>query len=88
MRRLSQNRKWIFWVLAAAFAVQLYFVQELLAIVLLAAVVCVVFGAFVGAFLLLHRFGTRAVGLFEMALQPIAGVSKKLLRRPHSQTAP
>ncbi len=86
--RRTRDRRWVFWVLAAAFAVQLYFVQELLAIVMLAAIVCGVFGAFIAAFLMLHRFGMRLFSALEGFGAPAADLSRRLLRRPHSQTAP
>jgi hypothetical protein len=72
MIRLSQNRRWVVWSLLALLAVQMYFVRELLAVVLLAAVVCCVFGAFIGAYVLLHRLGARVLGWVEVRYQPAA----------------
>jgi hypothetical protein len=93
-----RSRGWVLWVLGAVFAAQLYFVQELLAIVILAAVVCCVFGLFIGGFLLLHRVSARALDWLEARMQPATArmnrslaaggdFSRRLLHRLRSQTA-
>lgn len=65
------DRKWLVWLLGGVVAVQIYYVKELLAVLLLAAIVFVVFGVLIGVLLLVHKLGTRAMEWLEIGV-PVA----------------
>ena len=86
-----QARKW-FWVgIIAIVALQIYFVQEMIAALILFTGAFVVFAIAAGLFYLVDRASQR--GLTWMGRQARQGmaaaeeVSKKHLRRPRSETA-
>ncbi len=87
---------WIF--LAAVLGVQLYFVRELLAALLLFTIGFVVLAGLALAFILLERAGQASLAWAAPLLRGVGGVtrrgyvqlealSKKPFRRPRSETA-
>ena len=94
----KKARKWMWFGLAALAAIQIYFVQELLAALLLFAVL---FALLLGVALILFLFGragdsalswaqrrTARSALLARRWTRLEEVSRKLLHRPRSQTAP
>ena len=95
----ERRRKWMWAVLAAALALQLYFVRELLAALLLFTLAFAVLAGVALVFFLAERVGqvslawveprTRSVvpKLRERALGLLEDLSKKPFRRARSETA-
>jgi hypothetical protein len=94
----KKARKWMWFGLAALAAIQLYYVQEMLAALLIFAVLFAVVSAVALTVYLLDRAGERALDWAEpyatKAAHAVAGqwpsldeAKKRLLRRPHSETA-
>jgi hypothetical protein len=86
-----QARKWVWIGIIAFIALQIYFVQEMIAALILFTGAFVVFAIVAGLFYLVDRASQR--GLTWMGRQARHGlaaaeeVSKKHLRRPRSETA-
>ena len=91
-------RKWMWFGLAALAAAQLYYVQEMLAALLIFSVLFVIASVVALVLYLLDRAGESALDWAEphtvKAAHAIAHqwtfldeVKKRLLRRPHSETA-
>jgi hypothetical protein len=94
----KKARKWMWFGLAALAAVQIYYVQEMLAALLIFAVLFAVVSVVALTVYLLDRAGESALDWVEphaaKAAHAVAGqwtfldeAKKKLLRRPHSETA-
>ncbi len=97
-KRKDGARKWMWIFLAAVLAVQLYFVRELLAALLLFTIGFAVLAGLALIFLLLERAsqvslawaGPRMRGVAEVTRRrfgQLEALSKKPLRRPRSETA-
>lgn len=67
--KMRKDRRIVLWVLGALFAVQVYFVQEMLAMAVLAGIVYLVFAGFIGGVLFLRRLGTFV--LAGLAVRPV-----------------
>ena len=90
--------KWVWWTVAAAIALNIYFFQELVAAELLFGIV---FGGFllvVMAIYVISEAGDRGLGWVEANRKTFAvaarrqwgrveAVSRKTFRRPHSESA-
>ena len=87
----DKARKWMWMLLAALVAVQLYFVQELLAALLLFTLGFAVLGALVLAVYGLRKAGGRSLTFWRRVrvsvLTLAEDLSRKLLRRPRSEPA-
>lgn len=97
--RLKNVKKWVWLFVAAAIALQIYFVQELLAAELLFALLLAI-GLFI-AFLIfiVEEIGERGVGWMKPRAMELAGLawrrvvqleefSRKTFRHQRSETAP
>ena len=89
--RADKARKWMWMLLAALVAVQMYFVQELLAALLLFTLGFAVLGALAVAVFGLEKAGRWSLAMWRrvrVAVLVLAeDLSKKLLRRPRSEPA-
>ncbi len=92
-------RKWVFVALAVLFAVQLYFVQELVAALLLFGALFLAFAVVAALVFLMHEGGQRAVAWTETQWRAMlvysrrvlafaSAFSKKPSHHPHSRPAP
>ncbi len=92
-------RKWVFVGLGVLFAVQLYFVQELVAALLLFGALFLAFAAVASLIFVVHEGGQRAVGWAELqwratlansrrVLAFASAFSKKPSHHPHSRPVP
>jgi hypothetical protein len=95
----NRLRKSALYVLGALFVLQIYFVQELVAALLVLAVAFLAIALLVGAVFLLQEGGQRVVAWSELrarsgysllrrAVVSTADLSKRPFRRPHSPPAP
>ena len=89
MKKTDKRRKWMWWFLAIVGAMQLYFVQELLAAFALFAAVFAVIGALVAGGYLLHKGWSVAVARVAESGHPLVSMAKRgadavedLARRP------
>jgi hypothetical protein len=98
MGKKDGARKWMWIFLAAVLAVQLYFVRELLAALLLFTVGFAALAGLAMLFFLLERVGQASmawagprkrvvVDLTRRGFAVLEAISKKPLRRPRSETA-
>jgi len=98
MKKTDKSRKWMWWFLAIVGAVQLYFVQELLAAFALFAAVFAVIGVVLVGGYLLHKGWTVAVERVVESGHPLVAMAKRAavavedlarrpLRRPGSAAA-
>jgi hypothetical protein len=99
MKKTDKSRKWMWWFLAIVGAMQLYFVQELLAaFALFAAVFAVIAAVVVGGYML-HKGWAVAVERVAESRHPLVAMAKRganavedlarrPLRRPDSAAAP
>ena len=94
----EKARRWMWGFLISLAALQIYFVQALLAALFLFALAFVVIAAIVGAFYVANRASQASLTWFEpyarMAARAgrrgyalIEEISRKTFRRPHSETA-
>jgi hypothetical protein len=92
-------RKWVFVALAVLFAIQLYFVQELVAALLLFGAVFLVFAILASLIILLQKGSRRGLMWIESRLPSAFAnsrramafavvLSKTTFHRPHSRPAP
>jgi hypothetical protein len=89
MNNKDNSRKWMWWFLGIVGALQLYFVQELLAAFALFAAVFAVIGAFVVGGYMLHKGWAVAVERAAESGHPVVAMAKRsaavvedLARRP------
>jgi hypothetical protein len=89
MKKTDKSRKWMWWSLAIVGAMQLYFVQELLAAFALFAAVFAVIGALVAGGYMLHKGWAVAVERVAESSHPLVAMAKRganavedLARRP------
>jgi predicted Co/Zn/Cd cation transporter (cation efflux family) len=98
MKKTDKSRKWMWWFLAIVGAMQLYFVQELLAAFALFAAVFAVIGSLVVGGYLLHKGWAVAVQRVAESGHPLVSMAKRSadmvedlarrpLRRPGSEAA-
>ncbi|HEX4380988.1 MAG TPA: hypothetical protein VH022_13185 [Candidatus Acidoferrum sp.] len=98
MKKTDKSRKWMWWFLAIVGAMQLYFVQELLAAFALFAAVFAVIGSLVAGGYLLHKGWAVAVQRVAESGHPLVSMAKRSanmvedlarrpLRRPGSEAA-
>jgi hypothetical protein len=98
MKKTDKSRKWMWWFLAIVGAMQLYFVQELLAAFALFAAVFAVIGAVVASGYMLHKGWVVAVERVAESSHPLVAMAKRSadavevlarrpLRRPGSEAA-
>jgi predicted lysophospholipase L1 biosynthesis ABC-type transport system permease subunit len=100
-KRFSEKkaRGWLLAGLLAFVALQVYFVQEMLAALILFTGVFVIFAAVALVLYLIDRAGQLGLGWAEVHAQPVAQlarrgwaaaeeISKKPFHRPRSETAP
>jgi hypothetical protein len=98
MKKTDKSRKWMWWFLAIVGAMQLYFVQELLAAFALFAAVFAVIGGLVAGGYLLHKGWVVAVERVAESGHPLVSMAKRSadmvedlarrpLRRPGSEAA-
>ena len=98
MKKTDSSRKWMWWFLAIVGAMQLYFVQELLAaLALFAAVFAVIGVVVVGGFLLQKGWAFAVARAIESGHPLVAAVkrsavavedmARRPLRRPGSAAA-
>lgn len=84
-------RKWMWAALAAILAVQIYFVRELVAALLLFALVFVAIAAVALGVYLVEQTGELSLAWVAPATRRgfvyLADLSKRPFRRPHSETA-
>ncbi len=97
--RLKTVKKWVWFTIAAAIAVQIYFVQELLAAELLFALLLGI-GLFIAfLFFVVQEIGERGLGWMKPRAREMAGsawrrvgqleeISRKTFRHQRSETAP
>ena len=96
--RDKKTRKWLWVGLAAYIGLQIYFVQEMLAALILFTVAFLFFAIVAGVLYLVDRAGEwgldwaghqakPAVELARRGLTAVEDVSKKQLHRPRSQPA-
>jgi len=97
--RLKGVKKWVWFILAAAIALQIYFVQELLAAELLFALLLAI-GLFIAFVIFVaQEIGERGVGWIKPRAMELAGMawrrlvqleefSRKTFRHQRSETAP
>ena len=89
--RADKARKWMWLLLAVLVASQMYFVQELLAALLLFTLGFAVLGGLAAAVFGLEKAGRWTLPVWRRvrvaALTLAEGLSKKLLRRPRSEPA-
>jgi hypothetical protein len=87
----DRGRKWMWGVLAAILAVQIYYVRELLAALLLFASVFVVLAALGLGLYLLQQAGELSFARLAPATRRgwgyLTELSRRPFRRPHSETA-
>jgi cytosine/uracil/thiamine/allantoin permease len=94
----KKARKWMWMGLAAFVALQIYFVQEMLAALLLFAGVFVIVGVIALLIYLVDRAGQWSIGWVGEQVRPVMQLarrgwilaeelSKKPFRRPRSETA-
>jgi hypothetical protein len=87
----KKARKWMWLGLAAFVALQIYFVQEMLAALILFTGVFVVFAIAAVALYVVDRAGQWGLGWAghqaQRGLNLAEDISKKPLRRPRSETA-
>jgi hypothetical protein len=81
----NRSGRWIWWVVIAVVAAQLYLVQELAAALLLFAVVFLAFASLVGIVRLLQFGSERAYAWGEATMQ--RSFTRKPFRRLRSETA-
>lgn len=97
--RERKTRKWIWIAVGSFIALQIYFVQELLAALALFTGVFILFGMIALVLYLIDRAGQWGLGwagkqarpavkLARKSLTVVEEVSKKPFRRPRSETAP
>ncbi|MGC1904365.1 MAG: hypothetical protein WA715_11145 [Candidatus Acidiferrum sp.] len=89
MKNKDNSRKWMWWFLGIVAALQLYFVQELLAAFALFAAVFAVIGVFVAGGYMLHKGWSVAVERVAESGHPMVAMAKRsaaavedLARRP------
>ena len=89
MKTKDNSRKWLWWFLGVAGALQLYFVRELLAAFALFAAVFAVFGLVIASLYLLQKGWTVAVERVAESGRPVVSMAKRsvsavedLARRP------
>ena len=89
MKKTDKSRKWMWWFLAIVGAMQLYFVQELLAAFALFAVVFGVIAGVVAGGYMLHKGWVVAVERVAESSHPLVSMVKRgadsvedLARRP------
>ena len=91
-RKADPWRKWLWVFLGAVLVGQMYYVREMLAALVLFAVVFVVCGTIAGVVYLLGRAGESTISAAEplarKGLTYAEEISKKAFRRPHSAPAP
>ena len=98
MKNKDNSRKWMWWFLAIVGAMQLYFVQELLAAFALFAAVFAVIGAVVAGGYMLHQgwavavervaeSGHRLVSTAKRGVAAVEDLARRPLRRPGSTVA-
>jgi hypothetical protein len=91
-------KKWMWWVLGAVIALQIYFVRELFAAELLFAIIFATLLLFVFAFYLVKKAGERGVTLaeswvhvaspaFRRGFHYLEEASRKPFRRARSESA-
>ena len=89
--RADKARKWMWMLLAAFLAVQMYFVRELLAALLLFTIGFAVLSGIALGIYGLRRLGGRILDWIRAAsvwvLAKVEDLSRKLLRRPRSEPA-
>jgi hypothetical protein len=87
----KKARKWMWLALAAFVALQIYFVQEMLAALILFTGVFVIFAIVALVLYLVDRAGQWGLGWAghqaRRGLNAAEDISKKQLRRPRSETA-
>lgn len=91
-RKTDPWRKWLWLFLGAVLVGQMYYVREMLAALVLFAILFAVCGTVAGVIYLLGRAGettiTAAEPLARKGFAYAEEVSKKAFRRPHSAPAP
>jgi predicted Co/Zn/Cd cation transporter (cation efflux family) len=98
MKKTDKSRKWMWWFLAIVGAMQLYFVQELLAAFALFAAVFAVIGAVVAGGYMLHKgwavavervaeSGHPLVSMAKRGADAVEDLARRPLRRPDSAAA-
>jgi hypothetical protein len=96
--RDKKARKWLWAGFAAYIGLQIYFVQEMVAALILFSIAFIIFAIFAGVLYLVDRAGEwglewagqqtkPAVDLARRGLNAVEEVSKKQLRRPRSVPA-
>jgi hypothetical protein len=96
MKKTDSSRKWMWWFLAVVAAMQLYFVQELLAAFALFAAVFAVIGSMVAGGYLLHKgwvvavervaeSGHPLVSMFKRGAVAVEDIARRPLRRPGAE---
>jgi hypothetical protein len=89
MKTEDKGRKWLWWSLGVAGALQLYFVRELLAAFALFAVAFAMFGLAIASLYILQKSWAVAVGRVAESGHPVVAMAKRsvsaiedLARRP------
>jgi hypothetical protein len=98
MKTKDNSRKWLWWFLGVAGALQLYFVRELLAAFALFAAVFAVFGVVIASVYMLQKgwavavervaeSGHPVVTLAKQGVSVVEDLARRPLRRPGSAAA-
>jgi mannose/cellobiose epimerase-like protein (N-acyl-D-glucosamine 2-epimerase family) len=98
MNTKDSSRKWLWWFLGVAGALQLYFVRELLAAFALFAAAFAVFGLTIASLYMLQKTwavavervaesGHPVVGLAKRSMNAVEDMARRPLRRPGSAEA-
>ena len=77
MKNNDKSRKWMWWFLGVVAALQIYFVQELLAAFALFAAVFAVIGVLVAGGYMLHKGWAVAVARVAESGHPLVSMAKR-----------